>query len=67
MKYDIILTSTFKKELKQIRKRHKDLNKLTKIVNTIASNGVLDEKYRDHALVDSPRFKGCRECHIEPD
>ncbi|CCY46876.1 unknown [Firmicutes bacterium CAG:822] len=28
MKYEIILTSVFKKELKQIKKRHKDLEKI---------------------------------------
>ena len=67
MKYEIILTSHFKKELKVIKKRHKDLEKLTKVVNLLASNMKLDEKYRDHALANSTRFKGCRECHIEPD
>lgn len=67
MRYEIILTSHFKKELKVIKKRDKDLKKLTKIVNLLASDTKLDEKYRDHALVNSVRFKGCRECHIEPD
>lgn len=67
MKYDIILTNSFKKELKLIKKRNKDLSKLTKVVNTLASGEELEEKYRDHQLTNSPRFKECRECHIEPD
>ena len=67
MKYEIILTSVFKKELKQIKKRHKNLEKLTKVVNDLANDVTLDAKYKDHALVNSPRFMGCRECHIEPD
>lgn len=67
MKYDIILTTDFKKELKLIKKRNKNLDKLTKVVNLLASDKALEEKYRDHALVNSTRFKGCRECHIEPD
>ena len=67
MKYEIILTSVFKKELKLIKKRHKDLEKLTKVVNDLAKDVTLDAKYKDHALVNSPRFMGCRECHIEPD
>lgn len=67
MKYDIILTNTFKKELKLIKKRNKNLDKLTKIVNALANDEKLDDKYRDHQLNDNIRFKNCRECHIEPD
>ncbi len=67
MKYDIILTSAFKRELKIIKKRKKDLEKLTKIVNALANGEKLDPKYRDHALVNNSRFINCRECHIEPD
>ena len=67
MKYDIILTTSFKKELKNIKKRNKDLSKLTEIVNKLASGQELDAKYRDHTLVNNLKFKDCRECHIEPD
>lgn len=67
MKYEIILTSSFKKQLKLIKKRNKNLQKLTKIVNALASGEELEQKYRDHQLTDNPRFKNCRECHIEPD
>ena len=67
MKYEIILTSAFKMELKNIKKRNKDLSKLTEIVNKLANNEELDIKNRDHALINNLRFKNCRECHIEPD
>ena len=67
MMYEIILTSAFKSCLKTIKKRKKDLDKLTNIVNTIASGKKLNEKYRDHELTNSKHFKNCRECHIEPD
>ena len=67
MKYDIILTSAFKKELKSIKKRSKDVSKLTEIVNKLANDEKLDVKNRDHALVSNLKFKDCRECHIEPD
>lgn len=67
MKYDIILTTAFKKELKNIKKRNKDLAKLTAVVNKLSSGEDLDIKYKDHALVNNLRFKDCRECHIEPD
>lgn len=67
MKYKIILTSNFKNDLKRIKKRNKDIDKLIKIVDLLSCNEPLEEKYRDHALSDNPRFKNCRECHIEPD
>lgn len=67
MKYEIILTSAFKKELKNIKKRNKDLSKLTEIVNKLANDIELDIKNRDHRLVNNLRFQNCRECHIEPD
>ena len=67
MKYKIVLTASFRKELKLIKKRRKDLKKLSIVVNTLASGFKLDDKYRDHALICSTRFKNCRECHIEPD
>lgn len=67
MKYDIILTTAFKRELKLIKKRKKDLEKLNKIVDMLANDEEIDAKYRDHALASSTRFKNCRELHIEPD
>lgn len=67
MKYEIIMTSAFKKELKNLKKRNKDLSKLTEIVNKLANDEKLDLKNRDHSLVNNLRFQNCRECHIEPD
>lgn len=65
MKYKIKFTSRFKKDLKQAKKQGKDIEKLFDIVEKIAKNEKLDEKYRDHPLAGN--FKGSRECHIEPD
>ena len=67
MQYDIILTTAFKRELKIIKKRSKELDKLREVVNKLASGEELEAKYRDHALANNLRFKDCRECHIEPD
>ena len=67
MKYSIIMTSAFKKELKIIKNRNKDLAKLTNIVNKLANGIDLDIKNKDHQLVNNLRFQNCRECHIEPD
>lgn len=61
------MTSAFKKELLNIKKRNKDLSKLTEIVNKLASDIELDAKNRDYQLINNLRFQNCRECHIEPD
>jgi mRNA interferase YafQ len=66
MKYDIVLTSAFKNSLKTIKKRRKDLDKLTIVVNMLANGEQLDAKYHDHELNDNKHFKNCRELHLEP-
>ena len=54
------MTSAFKKELLNIKKRNKDLSKLTEIVNKLASDIELDAKNRDHQLINNLRFQNCR-------
>ena len=65
MKYEIKFTNQFKKDLKNAKKQKKDLNKLFEVVSILANGDALDVKYHDHDL--SGRYKGTRECHIEPD
>ena len=65
MKYEIRFTNQFKKDVKLAKKQGKDLDKLFDVIGVLASGETLDEKYRDHDL--SGGFKGCRDCHIEPD
>lgn len=65
MKYKIKFTSRFKKDLKQAKKQGRDIDKLFDIVEKIAKDEALDEKYRDHSLAGN--YTGTRECHIEPD
>lgn len=48
-----------------MKKRGKDLEKLKYIVNELANQRPLDEKYRDHELTGN--YRNFRECHIEPD
>ncbi len=64
-KYNIILTSLFKKDVKTIRKRGYDLRLLENVVDTLAMGLPLDKKYKDHNLIGN--YKNCRECHITPD
>ena len=65
MKYKIKFTNRFKKDLKQAKKQAKDIEKLFDVIEKIAKDETLDEKYRDHSLTGN--YKGTRECHIEPD
>ena len=65
MKYKIKFTSRFKKDLKQAKKQGKDIEKLFDVIEKIAKDETLDEKYRDHSLAGN--YKGARECHIDPD
>jgi len=52
--------------LKLAQKRNLDLNKINYIINKISRQEALEEKYKDHQLVNYGE-KGTRECHIEPD
>ena len=65
MKYNIIPTTKFKKDLKKASKRNLKIEKLEKVIDILANGEMLSEKYRDHEL--SGNYSGCRECHIEPD
>lgn len=65
MKYEIKFTTQFKKDLKLAKKQSKNTDKLFAVIEKLANGEPLEEKYRDHDL--SGNYKGCRECHIEPD
>lgn len=54
-----------KRDVKLARKRGKDLNKLTNVLELLASGSPIPQKYRDHRLSGS--LKDFRELHIEPD
>ena len=65
MTLDIVLSNRFRKDLKLAKKHGLDLDLLDKVVTTLATTQVLDEKYRDHPL--SGDYAGFRECHIQSD
>ena len=66
-KYEVQYTNLFKKQYKKVLKQGKDREKFLKILGLLANGESLEEKYKDHALVDNKYFKNCRECHITPD
>ena len=65
MKFEIKYTSQFKKDFKLAKKQGKNIDKLFAVIEKLANGETLEPKHRDHDLVGN--YKGCRECHIEPD
>ena len=65
MKYTLIPTTQFKRDLKKAQKQNKNLDLLNKVLQQLADGIPLPEKNRDHALTGN--YAGCRECHIQPD
>ena len=62
---EIVQSNQFRKDLKLARKRGLKIERLKEVVNILAEQKKLEDKYRDHGL--SGEYKGFRECHIEPD
>jgi mRNA interferase YafQ len=58
-------TSKFKRDLKLVKKRKKDIASLHQIMKQIEHEKPLAAKLRDHALTGN--WKSYRELHIEPD
>ena len=62
---EIVPSNQFKKDLKLAKKRGLKLDSLRDVINSLAEQKKLEEKYRDHNLTGE--YRGFRECHIEPD
>lgn len=57
--------SSFKKDMKKVKKRGYDLSLMKDIILKLANGEELPPKNCDHAL--EGEYKDCRECHITPD
>ncbi|MCL7489220.1 MAG: type II toxin-antitoxin system YafQ family toxin [Desulfobulbaceae bacterium] len=55
----------FKRDVKRMEKRGKEIEKLKEIIRSLVNAEKLESRYRDHQL--KGLLKDCRECHIEPD
>lgn len=66
-KYEVQTTSNFKKKYKKIIKQGKDEKKFLRVLGFLANGEQLEEKYKNHKLVNDKNYKDCYECHIEPD
>ena len=65
MKYRVFKAKRFRKSLKKMIRRGKDINKINDVILKLANGETLDPMYRDHAL--SGDLEGLRDCHIEND
>ena len=62
---EIVPSNQFKKDIRLAKKRGCQMEHLRDVVNILANEQKLDDKYRDHGL--SGRYNGFRECHVELD
>ena len=60
-----IFENRFKKDIKRLQKRGKNMDKLKVVIDKLLENQELEPKYKDHALTGN--WNGYRDCHIEPD
>ncbi len=58
-------TSHFAKDLKRVKRRGKDLNKLWAVLETLMAGDERHSRHRPHRL--SGQWSEFCECHIEPD
>lgn len=65
MKYSIRRATQFKKDVKQLQRGGKDIERLLLVISKLADGETLPKKYCDHPLKGG--FKGKRDCHIEDD
>jgi mRNA interferase YafQ len=57
----------FKKDYKAALKKGYNKQLFQEIITLLAMEKTLPQKYRDHILNNSKKFKNMRECHIKPD
>jgi len=63
MKYRVFRATRFRKSLKKMIRRGKDINKINDVILKLAMGESLPPQYRDQAL--SGDLEGLRDCHIE--
>lgn len=61
----LVTTTQFRRDLKLVQRRGKDMAKLRAAILLLLGGGPLPQRYKDHPL--SGDWKHHRDCHIEPD
>lgn len=62
---EVYYSTQFKRDVKQAKKRGKDMDKLKALLSLIIENEPLPASYLDHSLKGD--WRGFRDAHIEPD
>ena len=62
---EVIQTSAFKRDMKKVKKRGKNIQKLRDVAYELSKGNILKPNYKNHQLTGN--WKPCYECHIEPD
>ena len=65
MKYEIIASARFKKDLKRCQRRGLDMTLIYNAMSILSNTGTLPSEYHPHKLKGN--FDGQWECHIKPD
>ena len=65
MKYKVIPSKRFEKDMKRCQKRGYDMQLIKDAIELLAKTGALPAEYRPHN--QSGQYAGCWECHIQPD
>lgn len=65
MKYTVVPTKQFHRDLKRLQKRGYNMRLMTEVIKMLAAGAPLPDKYRAHRL--NGNFQGCCECHVQPD
>lgn len=65
MKYTLIYTGEFKRNVKKCVKRGYDLTLLQNVISILQMKGELPKDYSPHKLMGN--YKGYWECHVMPD
>lgn len=63
--YQRVPQKQFKKDVKRVKKRGWDTEKLKILLKLLIEGSILPLEYKDHSLLGN--YNGCRDCHIEPD
>jgi mRNA interferase YafQ len=62
IKYELVMTASFRRALKKIKKRGYDISLLKAVVTKLQCGEPLEPKYNDHPLKGNKQ--GYRDCHI---
>lgn len=65
MKYELVYTPNFKRDLRQAQKRNLDMEALRTVLKLLQAGEKLPDRYKDHPLKGN--LRGLRELYIQPD